>query len=76
MRCLCLPSYPPHTLDILCCVLCCAYAYAKLGGGGARMPMHALSVLVSKSVCIMHHHPPTLVVCYLCFPNSTSLGSF
>ena len=31
MRCLCLPSYPPlPTIDILCCVLCCAYAYAKL----------------------------------------------
>ena len=38
MRCLCSTSGPPiPPRDILCCVLCCAYAYAKVcvcGGGG------------------------------------------
>ena len=54
-----LPTLP--TLDIVCCVLCCAYAPAKMcvcwGGGGAHMCMHASSVLVAMSVCVMH--PPT-----------------
>ena len=48
------------TLDILCCVLCCVYAYAKLcvcGGGGAHMPLHASSLLVFMSVCVMDPPP-------------------
>ena len=64
MRCLCLtswPTLPPR--DILCCVLCRAYAYAKVcGGGGAQMTMHASSVLIFISVCVLPLHPtPTLV---------------
>ena len=53
-----LPTLP--TLDIACCVLCCAYAPAKLCvclGGGGHMCMHASKVLVAISVCVMH--PPT-----------------
>ena len=53
-----LPTLP--TLDIVCCVLCRAYAPAKLcvcWGGGAHMCMHASSVLVAMSLCVMH--PPT-----------------
>ena len=49
------------TLDSVCYVLCCAYAPAELsvcwGRGGAHMCMHASSVLVAMSVCVMH--PPT-----------------
>ena len=53
---------PPPPRDILCCVLCCAYAYAKVWGGGAHMTMHASSVLVLISVCVLPLHPtPTLV---------------
>ena len=50
-----LPTLP--TLDIVSCVLCCAYAFAKLcvsWGGGGYMRMHASSVLVAMSVCVMH----------------------
>ena len=49
-----LPTLP--TLEIACCVLCCAYAFAKLcvWGGGGHMRMHASSVLVAMSVCVMH----------------------
>ena len=52
-----LPTLP--TLDIVCCVLCCAYAFAKLcvcwgGGGGGHMRIHASSVLVAMSVSVMH----------------------
>ena len=53
-----LPTLP--TLDIVCCVLRCAYAFAKLcvcWGGGGHMRIHASSVLVAMSVCVMH--PPT-----------------
>ena len=56
-------AHPPPR-DILCCVLCCAYAYAKVcvWGGGAHMTMHASSVLVFISVCVLPLHPtPTLV---------------
>ena len=61
MRCLCLASYHSlPTLHILCCVLCCVYAYAKLCvcGGGAHMPVHASSLVVVMSVCVMDP-PPT-----------------
>ena len=34
MRCLCSTSWPTPPGDILCCVLCFAYAYAKVWGGG------------------------------------------
>ena len=53
-----LPTLP--TLDIVCCVLFCAYAFAKLcvcWGRGGHMRMHASSVLFAMSVCVMH--PPT-----------------
>ena len=43
MWCLCFPSYHTiPTLDILCCVLCCVYVYAKLcvRGRGAHMHRH------------------------------------
>ena len=66
MRCLCSTSWPtlaPH--DILCGVLCCAYAYAKVcvwGGGGAHRTMLASSVLVFISICVLPlHTDPTLV---------------
>ena len=50
------------TLDILCCVLCCVYAYANLCVcvvvvGGAHMCMHASSLVVFMSVCVMHLPP-------------------
>ena len=62
MRCLCSTSWPtPPPSDILCCVLCCAYAYAKVCGG-AHMTMHASSVLAFISACVLPLHPiPTLV---------------
>ena len=53
-------AHPPPR-DILCCLLCCAYAYAKVcGGWGTHMPMHASSVLVFISVCVLPlHSTPT-----------------
>ena len=52
-----LATFP--TLDIVCCVLCCACAFAKLCvcQGGGHTCMHASGVLFAMSVCVMH--PPT-----------------
>ena len=30
-------AHPAPPRDILCCVLCCAYAYAKVWGGGGHI---------------------------------------
>ena len=69
------PPSPRLTSYIVCCVVHMPMPNCVCGGGGgAHMPMHVSSVLVSMSVCVMQPPPPTLVVCYLCSTNSTSLG--
>ena len=63
------------TLDIVSCVLCCAYAFAKLcvcWGGGGHMRMHASSVLLAMSVCVMH--PSTHCDNFLWSTYSTTPG--
>ena len=79
MRCSWSASYPTlHTLDIVRCVLCCAYAPVKTcacgggGGGGAHMCMHASSLLVAMSVSAMHPttHCDNLFFIYYLFHQS------
>ena len=60
MRCLCLASYHSlPTVDILCCVLCPVYAYAKLcvGGGGT----YAFACIKSSGFYECMCHPPPLL---------------
>ena len=61
MRCLWSASYTTlPTLDIVCCVLCCAYAPAQLCvclGGGAYVYACVKCVGCYECVCVMH--PPT-----------------
>ena len=66
MRCLCSTSWPtlppPPRHLVLCVVLCICLCQSVWGGGGAHMTMHASSVLVFISVCVLPLHPtPTLV---------------
>ena len=67
MRCLCLDSYPHSptlTLYVVCCVVHmllqnCVHAREGVG----HMCMHASSLFVAMSVCVMHPQP-TVIICF------------
>ena len=58
LRCWCVPSYPPPHPQR--CMLCCGVHMRMqicvcARGRGAHMRMHASSVLIALSVCVMQH---------------------